>query len=341
MKTFNQFIAESYVRMRTLQEIVAAIAVHKKAGEIVNPVYQDLVNQAKRVFRSDAEQGRDMILSVMHAGDAAGEPRDPDITDLYYAWPNDSFQGLGKFEKTLLKVEKMNKKKGMQTVIKVGKELIADWKPVAEDLKMLKGKVVKITAKREQAKQAAAKEMGAKFNDSSSLIKVLESHLDEYKAMAKQRAEEFVKNKLDYLKKHDWDLVKAAPYPRFGGYNAEYKMAQSQRSLYTSITKSKGNSYSSRPGDPEFREPDQQKIDRYVSNSVKDAEASYREFMQKMITKIGKPVVNAKMAGNIWTNAVLTVTTNDGEEQVWNTKMILNFSKYQKMFNQFPSRRKK
>ena len=60
-----------------------------------------------------------------------------------------------------------------------------------------------------------------------------------------------------------------------------------------------------------------------------------------MITKIGKPVTNAKMAGNIWTNAVLTVTTNDGEEQVWNTKMILNFSKYQKMFNQFPSRRKK
>ena len=75
--------------------------------------------------------------------------------------------------------------------------------------------------------------------------------------------------------------------------------------------------------------------------SVQGAEASYRDFMHKMITKIGKPVVNAKMTGNIWTSAVLTVNTNDGEEQVWNTKMILNFSKYQKMFNQFPSRRKK
>ena len=341
MKTFNQFVEESYGRMRTLGEIVAAIAAHKKAGEIVNPVYQDLVSQAKRVYRGDAEQGNEMILSVIHAGNAAGQPRDPDIDDLYYAWPRDSFQSFTKFEKNLLKVEKMNKKKGMQTVIKVGKELITNWKPVAEDLKALKGKVVKITAKREQAKQAAAKEMGAKFNDSSSLIKVLETHLDEYKAMAKKRAEEFVENKLDYLSKHDWDLVKAAPYPRFGGYNGEYKMAQSQRSLYTSITKSKGNSYSSRPGDPEFREPDQQKIDRYVANSVKDAEASYREFMQKMITKIGKPVVDAVMTGNIWTNAVLTVTTNDGEQQVWNTKMILNFSKYQRQFNQFPSRRKK
>lgn len=47
------------------------------------------------------------------------------------------------------------------------------------------------------------------------------------------------------------------------------------------------------------------------------------------------------MSGNIWTGTTLMVTTNDGEEQIWNTQMIINFSKYQKMFNQFPSRRKK
>jgi D-xylose transport system substrate-binding protein len=73
----------------------------------------------------------------------------------------------------------------------------------------------------------------------------------------------------------------------------------------------------------------------------KGAEDAYRNFMEKMIQKIGKPVVGAKMTGSIWTNAVLTVTTEDNEEQVWHTQMILNFSKYQKMFNQFPSRRKK
>ena len=335
MKTFTQFMAESKIRMTTLGEIVAAIAAHKKAGEIVNPVYQDLVYQAKRVFRSDAEQGRKMILSVMHAGDGS-QNRDADISDLYYAWPNDSFQGLGKFEKILLKVEKM-KKQNMAPVIKAGKDILANWKPVAEDLKMLKGKVVKITAKREQAKQAAAKEMGAKFNDSSSLIKVLESHLGEYKAMAKKRAEEFIEKRLEFLSKHDWILNKAAPYPK--GYGDDYKRVQNVRSLYNSITKSK---FTSRPvGEPDILVPDQQGIDRYVATSVKDAEASYREFMAKMITKIGKPVVDAVMTGNIWTNAVLTVTTNDGEQQVWNTKMILNFSKYQKMFNQFPSRKKK
>jgi hypothetical protein len=73
--------------------------------------------------------------------------------------------------------------------------------------------------------------------------------------------------------------------------------------------------------------------------SKKGAEDAYRDFMEKMIQKIGKPVVDATMTGSIWTNAVLHVTTDDGEEQSWKTQMILNFSKYQKMFNQFPSRR--
>lgn len=337
MKTFAEFVAESQIRMTTYKEVVDAIAFHKKAGEIVNPVYQDLGSQARRIFGKETEIGRDLILKVMHAGDGS-QNRDDDITDLYYAWPSDSFQGLGKFEKILLKVEKMDKK-NMGPVIKAGKDVLANWKPVAEDLKALKDKVVKMTTKHAAAREVAAKDMSAKFADSSSLIKVLESHLAEYKAAAKQRAEEFIKSKLDFLKKHDWDLNKAVP--RYNGHygTADYKLNSAQKSLYQSITK--GTAASQRVGAPDIREPDHQGIDRYVKVNVERAEASYRDFMHKMITKIGKPVTHAKMLGNIWTNAVLTVTTNDGEEQVWNTKMILNFSKYQTMFNQFPSRRKK
>lgn len=333
MKSFSQFITES--RMTSHKEIVDAIATYKKAGEIVNPVFQDLGSQARRVFGKDAEEGRSMILTVMHAGDGS-QNRDNDISDLYYAWPHDSFQSLGKFEKILLKVEKMNKK-NMATVIKTGKELVADWRPVADDLKALKDKVVKMTTKRDEAKQVAAKATEAKFNDSSSLIKVLESHLGEYKEAARKRAEEFIKTKLDYLKQHEWNLNKAVP--RATGYGTAYKTTQAQRSLYGSITKAK--TPNPRVGEPDIREPNPQGIARYVEMNVQGAEDSYREFMHKMITKIGKPVTSAKMTGNIWTSAVLTVNTNDGEEQVWNTKMILNFSKYQKMFNQFPSRRKK
>jgi DNA modification methylase len=220
-------------------------------------------------------------------------------------------------------------------VIDAAVRLYNRWNPVAEDLKDLKTKVVKVTQKRAEAKEVASKAMGKKFADSSSLIKIFESHLQEYKDMAEKRAKEFVNNRLEFLKKHDWDLDKAVP--RTKNYN-DYKEVENKRQILSALTKSKSSMR--RYGEPDIREPDHTKIDHYIQMNVRGAEDAYRSFMQKMIEKIGKPVIDAKMTGNIWTNAILTVTTNDGEQQVWSTKMILNFSKYQKMFTQFPSRRK-
>jgi len=329
MKSFKSYITEA--RLTTLGEITAAIAGHKKAGEILNPVYQDLGSQARRVFGGDTNHARDLMLKHMRAGD-----RTPELNDLYYAWPSDSFASLGKAEKTLAKL----KDPKFKDVIAACKTVVKAWKPVAADLKDLKGKTVKTSQKRAEVKAVAAKAMSDKKADSSSLIKIFESHMKEYVDMAKKRAEEFVKDKLDTLKKHGMDLDKVAPPPNSRTMGqSEYKSAQAKRDLYRSITKSTKSMLSR--GEPDIREPNKVMIDRYVEMNVKGAEEAYNNFMEKMIQKIGKPVVDAKMTGNIWTNAVLHVTTNDGEEQVWHTQMILNFSKYQKMFNQFPSRRKK
>lgn len=329
MKSFSTFISEM-TRMTTHAEIVNAIAAHKKADEILNPVYKDLADQARRVFGKDAEKARSLMLKHFHAGDKTEE-----LNTLYYDWPHDSFGSLNKAERALAKV----KDSKYRDVISASKEVITNWKPVAADLKELKTKVVKVTQKRAEAKTAATAVMGKKFADSSSLIKILESHLAEYKDMAKKRATEFIQDKLAVLKKHDWDLNKVAPPPssHYGG--TEYKAADHKRSLYTTITNAKESSR--RRGEPDIRVPSTVMIDRYIDQAEKEAEFSYHAFMQKLIAKIGKPVVTAKMSGNIWTNATLTVTTDDNEEQVWNTKMILNFSKYQKMFNQFPTRKKK
>ena len=325
MRKFSSFVTEA--RMTTHSEIVAAVAQHKKAGEILNPEYQDLVSQAKRIMRQSTP---DLLSLVPNWRD----DRNQDLMDLYYT-SFDSFASHKKIEKLIAKVEKANNPNYKKVVAAV-KQYLKDWKGIGEDIALLKGKVVKVTQKRAEAKQAAATAMSKKFSDSSSLIKIFESHLQEYKDMAEKRAKEFVKDLLDFLKKHDWDLDKAVP--RTKSYQ-EYKATEQKRQVYSALTKAKNNMR--RHGEPDIREPDQTKIDHYVKLNVQGAEDAYRSFMQKMIEKIGKPVVDAKMTGNIWTNAVLTVKTNDGEEQVWNTKMILNFSKYQKMFNQFPSRRKK
>jgi hypothetical protein len=329
MKSFKSYIAEA--RMTTVGEITAAIAAHKKAGEILNPEYQELGSQARRVFGGDTSQVSDLMLNHFRAGD-----KTPELNDLYYSWPSDSFVSLNKCAKLLAKIKDPKHK----DVVAAGNEVVKKWMPIAADLKDLKGKVVKVTQKRAEAKQAAATVMSGKKASSAPLIKILESHMNEYIAMAEKRAKDFVDDKLATLKKYDMDLNKVAPAPNSRMGESEYKTAQAKRDLYRSITKSTNDSMI-RQGEPDIRVPNKVMIDRYIEINKKGAEDAYRNFMEKMIQKIGKPVVDAKMKGSIWTNAILTVTTEDGEEQVWHTRMILNFSKYQKMFNQFPSRRKK
>lgn len=326
MKKFSSFISEA--RMTTVGEIMSAIAKHKKAGEILNPEYQDLGGQARRVFGGDTRHVQELVLKHFHAGD-----KTPELNDFYYSWPSDSFASLNKAAKLLAKI------KGPQykDVITVGNQVVKTWAPIAADLKTLKGMVVKVTQRRAEAKQAAEKVMSGKKASSAPLIKIFESHMNEYIDMARKRAEEFVKDKLETLKKYDMDLDKAAPRPRSNMGRGEYMAAQAKRDLYRSFTKAVSDTH--RIGEPYIVKANQAMIDRYIEMNKKGAEDAYRNFMEKMIQKIGKPVVNAKMTGNIWTNAVLHVTTDDGEEQSWKTQMILNFSKYQKMFNQFPSRR--
>jgi hypothetical protein len=333
MKSFKIYIAEA--RLTTVGEITSAIAGYKKAGEILNPDYQTLVSQTRRIFGSETKQVRDLILNHMHADRAFRAQGQHELEDLYYSWPDDSFVSLNKAAKLITKI----KDPKFQDVVRDSNELVKKWSPIANDLKALKGMVVKVTQKRAEAKQAAQKVMSSKKVSSAPLIKILESHLEEYISMARNRATEFINSKLEILKKADWHLNKVAPSASEArhGYGDEYKIASAKRSLYSSITTSKPR----RVGDPEIVEPNRTAINRYIENAVKEAEESYRNFMEKMIGKIGKPVVDAKMTGNIWTNAMLTVTTNDNEEQVWHTQMIINFSKYQRMFNQFPTRRKK
>ena len=328
MKSFKSYITEA--RMTTTGEITDAIAKYKKAGEIMNQDYIELNSRARGIFSNDTHHVNELILKHIRAGD-----KTPELNDLYYDWPSDSFVSLNKAGRQLAKL----KDPKFKDVVSAGNEVVKKWAPIAAELKELKGKIVKATQKRAEAKAAAEKVLEKKKGDSKALIKIFDAHMKEYVAMAEKRAKEFINDKLDMLKKHDWDLNKLAPRPRSNMSREDYKQAENKRSLYTSITKATGStSYLS---GPDIREPNKAMIDRYIEMNKKGAEEAYQNFMHKMMQKIGKPVVDAKMTGNIWTNAILTVTTNDGEEQVWHTQMILNFSKYQKMFNQFPSRRKK
>lgn len=340
MLSFKKYVTEATrpERITTREQVLSTVARHKSEGEILNPVYVDLKDQVKRIFEKDTKAVKDICLNASHA-ERKENGEDENLSALYYAIPWDSLASLSSVEKVVAKIEKTPLNDNKRKAISAAKSLLKDWKDIAKDIKDLKSKVVKVTTKRAEVKATAATVMQSKMNDSSSLIKVLESHLEEYKDMAKERATEFLAPYIKELKAHGGDINKIAPYPRSGYGGHDYKMAQAKRHVYTSITKSANGSR--KVGDPEILVINQPLVDRYVNNAVKDAEASYRGFMHKMITKIGKPVVEASMTGNIWVNASLKVTCADGEKQTWNTKMIINFSKYRTMFNQFPTRKVK
>jgi len=335
MQSFKHFFVEQ-TRITDIAGLVTAIDEFKKAGEIINPEYVQLGDSAKRLFRKDADAVQNHALDLLRAARAAKED-DSIVNDFYYSI-SDSMTGLGKLQKMAEKNKGSSDKYVKSMVAEVNK-FIEKWKPIADDMKTLKDKVVKVSTKRAETKAVAAKAMERKFADSSSLIKVFEDHLEEYKKGAREEAQKFIDARVEALKKAGWDLNVVAPEPKSGYGTEAYKMAQARRTVYTSITKAKTSSR--KPNEPDIRELNQTMVDHYIKQNVQAAEDDYRAFMQKMIEKIGKPVVKATMTGSIWRNAVLTVETNDGEEQVWNTQMIINYSKYQRAYNQFPSRRKK
>lgn len=334
MQSFKNFTEQT--KITDMSGLVTSIDEYKKAGEIINPEYVRLNDSAKNLFRKESNAIQSHALDLLRK--IREEKGDDSVVQDFYYSISDSLTGLGKIQKMAEK-QKNSSDKYVKSIVDEVNKLVAKWKPVSDDLKALKEKVVKVTAKRAETKVVAAKAMERKFADSSSLIKVFEDHLEEYKKGAREEAQKFIDARIAALEKAGWDLNVVAPEPKSGYGTEAYKMAQARRAVYTSITKAKA-AYR-KPNEPDIRELNQAMVERYINQAVQAAEDDYRAFMQKMIEKIGKPVVKATMTGSIWRNAVLNVETNDGEEQVWNTQMIINYSKYQRAYNQFPSRRKK
>jgi Arc/MetJ-type ribon-helix-helix transcriptional regulator len=337
MKTFKSFLAEQ-VKISTREQVESIIASYKNASEILNPDYQNLAQRANNILSRYSELAKKPVWDYFRDLRQYDE-----VTDLDYGWGIGlSLNGLSTFEKKLDKIKKTKYPAEVSGVVKkivsVADNILSDWKQISIDMKALKLKVVKVTVKRQQEKEVKTEILKGKFRDSSSLIKVLESHLEEYKERARTESTKFVKSKLDALAAKNWDLSVVAPRPNSNNSREEYMRAIARRSIYELLTDSKDKTPRSTSDVRVVRELG---VAKYIKDSVDGAEQSYREFMQKMIEKIGKPVVTAKFLGNIWTGSVLDVVTNDGESQRWNTKMIINFSKYQKMFNQFPTTRKK
>lgn len=299
-----------------------------EAGEIVKPEYEHLKSQIDRAIEKAAEE-----ISRKHSWGKGAELHatgDEALLQLSYGVPLRATEVLS-LKNKLAKVKLKD-----HGLYKDSLAFYEKYKALAEKLKELKTKVVTTTKKREEKKANDAKILQQKFSDSSSLVKVLKKHLEEYVDRAGEMTADQFEGWIAELKKHDWDLDKIAPRPKTTASREDYRSAQHKRNFFQSIS---DQDESGR--DNSKRKFSAKKKEAFIEQSRAAARASYLAWVAKMINKIGKSVESAKMVGNPWSGSTLKVVTHDGETQTWLTKMILNKSKYDKLFNQFPSRREK
>lgn len=171
----------------------------------------------------------------------------------------------------------------------------------------------------------------------------IEQAVSHLKQEAMKRAERFARDTVmqvhQLLTASNNDLHVAAPYP--SGLNmdrAQYRTAVAKYQMFQQLTTWRKGSVGLH--DPCYADVDPEKVEKYVQAAREDAATQYDAYVAKLIKKIG-PVKLARLEGNhVWSYSFLHVETKRGME-VWKTQMILNHSKYGKVFNQFPTRKVK
>lgn len=157
---------------------------------------------------------------------------------------------------------------------------------------------------------------------------------------AKKFADKFLKK----FEEAGSDAQTFCPYPcSINCSREEYQNKLAKRSLLMSLTSPvKTDRYGSRRmNDPEPRVRSKELIETFVQNAELDAAMQYDMFVLKLVEKAGEHV-KADLTGNhIWSESYLRVEDKDGNVTTWKTQTIINFSKYGKMFNQFPTRKVK
>jgi len=309
-------ITESVVKM-DLSAIKKQVVAYLEAGEIVNPEFQTLKNAVNRAVERAAQSMWEPFRGI-------GKDDDK-LSELYWEVPSDLI-GVGSLKNKLKKFSGID-----HPAVAALQKFYDDNIELVNQMKELKTKVVSVVKKREEAKIQKDEISQKQFRDSSSLVKELMVHIDDFVSKAEERGLEAYNRVILRLEQHDMNLDLVAPTPDSRMTAGGYRSAANLRAFYKSLVDVDNGP---------FVKKSPAKKAKYIEMVKESARQDYLAWISKMIEKIGKPVVSAVATGNPWQNSKLRVNTNDGEEQIWHTQMIINSSKYGKLFNQFPSTRK-
>lgn len=312
-----------------LDVLANEIARHEAAGELDAPTYSSLKYHVDRAIETTSR-----VIAEEHLYGTGGE--------LYKLNPGNAWAALlgctpMHYARDVLAVANKLAKikspalKAHAYYLDVA-AYVERYAPMSQRLVDLKSKVVSVRAKRDAKKTAEEVERVQKFKDYSTLVNVLKEHIGAYMDRAGTLAAEHFDYFMKMMANVGWDIDSAAPKPTRSMTQGQYLAAFELRDFLLAVTDAVD-------ADKIIRKLNKKKREGYINEARHAAEDAYMSWIYKMIQKIGKPVTMAVMVGNPWYGSTLTVHTNDGERQVWLSKMIINYSKYNRMFNQFPSRR--
>ena len=317
--TFKQMLSESKT-----SSYLDEVQKYLDAGEIMKPVFEKLKYDINHMlYKLGDEYVRKNLLSI----DYDKRQNMDDFDAVYYGFPR-SLNELLSFRN---KLKKIKKEFPNSTLVSDAEKYMLEHVALAEKMKELKNKIVTVSQKREVIKKEKEVIKQKQFADASSLVNTLLEFIDEYCERAFKIAGEQYDNSMKQLEEKNWDLDLFAPEPNSKMSRAAYQSANRKRYYFMSLTdKGEGEG---------IRKPSATKKKKFQDDSKKAAHDDYMAWIYKMTDKIGRPVIKSKIVGDPWTGSKLYVTTDDNKEQVWKTQMIINRSKYDKLFNQFPSRK--
>ena len=154
--------------------------------------------------------------------------------------------------------------------------------------------------------------------------------------MAKNKMARLIERHKDELMKADMKYFAYAPRPS-AGRDANYKEKLALHLFIRQIVSVESNT----PATVESVADgfNQQGIDRLIEQAGKEAAQGFEAYIKKLESKVGK-YDSVDYFGDLFSFSVLKVT-KDGVSESWKTQMIMNVSKYGKLFNQYPTRKVK
>lgn len=162
---------------------------------------------------------------------------------------------------------------------------------------------------------------------------------EQYVTRARQLGASQLANVVQTLTAAGWDFEKCYPYPSGRDSRKQYRLAISRRSFASKfVHRPRYISRSPKSPDPVELRPDALMISE--REFVGQANACVDSYISKLEMKIEAPIKAAWVFGaDIWAGSTLRAELQDGSQQVWTTRCILNVSCLGKLFNQWPTRR--